>query len=274
MSPSRAPGEQPAGQYRDAVSDSDDGSATDDDSRTSNKKGDDGELCAICALPALHGERGADARCEECTATGCALLAPPTVPNTLGRTLRDALVGASAKVALAGWSDQDERPERSLDANLRALSAAMLQATGQGGDQPPISELTALDVARAVCIGPALVATAGALGGANLSAPLARTVRLALLVCDDASVSATVAASRSASFSAAVERLRRAADAEALLTLTRLCSAVCAPHVLEVGAAALRKEARAWARAMSLACTNGDGMMHGAGCDCGVGGFL
>ena len=241
-------------------------------------------LCAICALPASNGKQDGDARCEACDEpTGFALICPPaaspSVPDALRLTLRDALVEASSKVTITGWIDTDEQPERTLQANLRALSVAMLRATAQRGnyssdsEKPSTNELTARDVARAVCIGPALAAAAGALGGAQLSAPLSRTVRLALTACDDADVSATVAASRFATFCAAVKRLRDAGAADAPITLQMLCSAVCAPRTLAKVEAALHGEARA--EAMALACTKGT--WHPAGCDCGVvmgGGFL
>ena len=231
------------------------------------------------------------------TSTQCAGCDDPTgsapvsallsVPEALRRTLRDAIVEASSKVAITGWLGPLQVlagrhgppvPERPLQANLRALNAAVLRAAAQHGNLSPdnekdssMAELTAIEVARAVCIGPALFAAASALGSAQLSAPLARTVKLALLACESADVSATVAASRSATFSAAVERLRDAADADAPITLPVLYSAVCAPRSLEAAEAALCGVGRA----MGFACTKGT--MHGAGCDCGTvmgGGFL
>ena len=241
-------------------------------------------LCAICALPASNGGKEGDARCEACNEpTGFALICPPaaplSVPEALRLMLRDALVEASSKVTITGWIDRDEQPECTLQTNLRSLSAAMLRATAQRGtyssdsEKPSMSQLTAHDVARAVCIGPALASAAGALGGKQLSAPLSRAMRLTLLVVDEANVSATVAASRLATFGAALTRLRDAAAADAPITLQMLCSAVCAPGTLEKIEAALHGEARA--EAIALACTNGT--WHPAGCDCGAvmgGGFL
>lgn len=261
----------------------------------------DAEVCAICALPASNGGLGAYARCAGCdekkkrTGSRIGRCADPTgsapvsallsVPEALRRTLRDAIVEASSKVAITGWLGPlqvlagkygSPVPERPLLANLSALSAAVLRAAAQRGgfspdsENPSTAELTAIEVARAVCIGPALIAAASALGSAQLSAPLARTVKLALLACETG-VSATVAASRSATFSAAVERLRDAADADAPITLPVLCSAVCAPRSLEAAKAALC----GMDRATGLACTKG--ATHGAGCDCGAvmgGGFL
>lgn len=240
-----------------------------DDSSTEDTS--DAEVCAICALPASNGRLGPDARCIGCSADDCTLLvAPPSVPDALGRTLRDALVESSYRLAISGWLSGEERPEQSLQANLRALSTAMLRATAQPGKDS--FELTARDVARAVCVGPALVAAAGTLGGARLSALLSRTVRLALQNCGESDgVSATVAASRGAAFSAAVKKLRDEVDVDAPITLSVLCRAICAPRVIEVAEAALRGEARDMART----CVNGT--VHGAGCDCGMimgGGFL
>ena len=237
---------------------------------------DDTELCAICMLPASIGH-GADARCAGCSKTldgltsglGLATVSP-SVQVALERTLRDALAEASSKVAITGWLGRGERPERSLQANLRTLSAAMLQVTAQGGEDS--LELTARDVARAVCLGPALFAAAGALGGSRLSAALSRIVRLALQYCETPGISDTVAASRATAFTAAVKRLRDEVDADTPITLSVLCGAVCAPRVLELGEAALRGEARE----MALVCANGT-TIHGAGCDCGAvmgGGFL
>jgi len=100
---------------------------------------------------------------------------------------------------------------------------------------------------------------------AQLSAPLSRVVRLALLACESGGGSAEA-------FVAATERLREAADADAPVTLSLLCSAVCAPRALDVAEAALcgRREARGERLA---SCT-----MHGVStCDCGGvmgGGFL
>lgn len=232
------------------------------------------ECCAICALPASNGGRGADARCVGCNdTTGWALaMPPPSVPDALGSVLRDALVEASSKATVTGWLGEDARPERSLEANMRALNAA-LRATARRGDVAPDSEtpstsdLTAREVARVVCIGPALAVAAGVLGSAKLCAPLSRALRLAILACESAGNSATVATSRSSTFAAAAERLRDAAGADAPITLPVLCSAVCAPRALELAESALRGEARA----MALAC------LHGTGCDCGAimgGGFL
>ena len=249
------------------------------DSEDDDDESIDTVICAICALPASNGGRDEDARCAGCDeTTGWLIAAPPSVPDALGRTLRDALVEASAKVASTDWLGQGEQPERSLQANLRALSAAMLRAAARraefspGSNQRSTSELTAVEVTRAVCIGPALVAAARVLGSAQLMAPLSRTVRLALLACENApGTSATAVASRSATFVAALEKLRNAADADAPITLQALCSAVCTPQALELAEAALHGEDRA----MTLACTNGT--MHGAGCDCGAvmgGGFL
>ena len=235
-------------------------------------------LCAICGLPASNGGHSGDARCRDCDETtgGRALVAAkPSMRDALACTLRDALVEASSKATIPRWLDADERPERSLQANLRALSAAMLQATAQCGDysvdseKPSRMELTARDVARVMCLGPALVTAAGVLGGPQLSAPLSRTVRLALLACESTGGSAEA-------FAAAIERLREAADADAPITLPLLRSAVCAPRALEVAEAALRgrREGTLATRGESLAsCT-----VHGAAtCDCGGvmgGGFL
>jgi hypothetical protein len=244
---------------------------SDDDSESADAKSDD-EVCAICALPASNGGHGADARCAGFgeLISGCTLsAAPPSVPDALERTLRDALFEASYDTII-GWIDGDELPKQSIQANLRALSAAVLRATAGRGDDS--LELTARDVARAVCVGPALVAAAGVLGKARLSAPLSRVVRLALVNCESASVSATtVRASRAEMFSQAVQKLCADGGTDAPITLSVLCSAICAPRVIEVAEAALCGEARDTA----LACTNGT--MHGAGCDCGAvmgGGFL
>ena len=220
-------------------------------------------LCAICALPASNGGYGADARCTACDkAADCTLAALPSMRVALSRTLRDALVEASSKAAIPCWLSPDERPERSLKDNLSALSAAKLRATAQwdGHEKPSATELTARDVARVICLGPTLGTAASVLGGSQLSAPLSRVVRLALL------------AGSAEAFGAATERLREAADADAPVTLSLLCSAVCAPRVLDVAEAALcgRREARGERLA---SCT-----MHGVStCDCGGvmgGGFL
>ena len=225
-------------------------------------------LCAICALPASNGGHGADARCTACDeAADCTLAALPSMRVALSRTLRDALVEASSKAAIPCWLSPDERPERSLQDNLSALSAAKLQATAQwdGHEKPSATELTARDVARVICLGPALGTAASVLGGSQLSAPLSRVVRLALLACESGGGSAEA-------FGAATERLREAADADAPVTLSLLCSAVCAPRVLDVAEAALcgRREARGERLA---SCT-----IHGVStCDCGGvmgGGFL
>ena len=150
-------------------------------------------LCAICALPASNGGYGADARCTACDeAADCTLAALPSMRVALSRTLRDALVEASSKAAIPCWLSPDERPERSLQDNLSALSAAKLQATAQwdGHEKPSATELTARDVARVICLGPALGTAASVLGGSQLSAPLSRVVRLALLACESGGGSA------------------------------------------------------------------------------------
>ena len=127
----------------------------------------------------------------------------------------------------------------------------------------------ARDVARVVCLGPALVAAADKLGGPKLSALLSRTVRLAFAACEGRT------ARLAESFASAVERLRKASDAP--ITLQLLCSAVCAPRALEVAEAALEM-AEAELRGKVLT-TRKDlaACFHGAGCDCGGvmgGGFL
>ena len=224
-------------------------------------------LCAVCGLPASNGRHDAEARCTGCgETTGLAqppVVTLPSVRDALSRTLRDALVEASARAAIPCWLGPDERPEWSLQANLRILSAAMLQAADS--ETPSATQLTARDVARAVCLGPALATAAGVLGGSQLSAPLSRTVRLALAACESTGGSAEAVA-------AAIQRLREAADSDAPITLSLLCSAVCAPRALEVAEAALRGGREGARREESGTCT-----VHGAACDCGGvmgGGFL
>ena len=230
-----------------------------------------GEICAICALPAANGGSGAAARCTECSEIEIPA-APLSMRDALSRTLRDALVEASGKASIPCWPSH-ERPEQTLQDNLRDLRAGMQQTTARCGDvsakgeKPPSADLTARDVARVVCIGAPLVTAARVLGGAQLSAPLSRTVRIALLACESTGGSA---AAWIKAFASAVEKLRAAAaDADTPITLASLCGAVCTPLVLELAEAALRPK-REGPEATASSCTD-------PSCDCGGvmgGGFL
>ena len=203
---------------------------------------------------------------------------PSTLYDALARTLGDALLEASRGAGVPDWLAPDDAatPTQSLNANLRHVSAligqachcpprvrcprAMPQASSDvdiicGECDDSEVDLTARDLARASCLGPALVVAAGELGGAKLSAPLSQTVRLALFASSGADV-----ASAAGTFAEAVARLRQASETP--LTLRLLVRAVCAPRALEETGAALcsRRETPGSQDAADCA--------HGAACDC------